>query len=117
MIFSILIFDKNLQKQAVELRMSHVTSYMLLHEVRTSSRVLTGSIWSLAAFSPTQEIHIVYRLFKEVEEDCGVSCWEMDGKGTMSEYDSKELTNSNLQTQSLLNPDADIYNTFFSVRA
>ncbi len=41
MIFSILIFHKALQKQATKLCMSHITIYILLHEVRTSRRVLT----------------------------------------------------------------------------
>ena len=51
-----------------------------------------------------QGIHIDYRLLRKVEEDCGVSCWEINAKDTMSEYDSKELTGSNLRAQSLFNP-------------
>lgn len=55
-------------------------------------------------YFPTQGIHIVYRLLRKVEEDCAVRCWKINAKDAMSEYDSKELTNSNLRTRSLLNP-------------
>ena len=80
MILSTPIFNKSLLKQTVKLRMSNVTSYMSLHVLRTSSRVLTQSIGALAAYSPKHGIPMLHRLLKEVEERWAVTYWDMDGK-------------------------------------